>query len=113
MAMDFFSSFFRPPVAAPIETDPTKYPRAEEIQDSDALMLVTAFEVKQEEEAQLAEQVRELHDRLQIAASEREILATKLFQRLRAVYPDVAKRTPSGFRKHDGRYWYVSWDVMQ
>jgi hypothetical protein len=106
--MDFWSAFRQSPT--PPWSDPTKYPRHVEITDDEALMLVTTWEHKQEEETALAEQIRDLHERYTIATSEREIAATKLFQLLRTKHPTVAHRAPSGFRKHESRYYYVSWD---
>jgi len=106
---EFFRAMFGTP-QAPRETDPTKYPRHVEIEDGESLLLLSQIELKQESFDKLVDEIRELQDKLQIVNAEKQIAATKLFQRLRQVYPDIHQRQPTGWRKYTDRFYYVGWD---
>jgi hypothetical protein len=91
--------------------NPSDFPRATEIADSDCLMAISSLEANTKRQQVLFEQLRELTDELNIVRAERQIIDTKLYRRLRELYPEVSKPVSCGmgWRRWDGKTYYVGW----
>lgn len=84
--------------------DPSKFDRAVEITDPYVLGWIAERDVKTNEGQVLYEQ-------LQLLISEIEVFKKKIFLKLKSVSPNVETgEGKTGFRKWQGKYYYVGWD---
>lgn len=87
------------------EQDPAKFPRSAQVVDDRALLLLAERDLKIQAAHRLLQEIALLH-------AETEALSQRIFKRLREAYPGVEPRpdAPSGFRRWQGDWHFVSWD---
>ena len=93
------------------QSDPSKYPRAVELTDTEFLMAIEAMQANDDRQAVLGRQAREIMEELSIVKAERQIAETKFWRAIREQYPLVATegQCGMGYRQHDGKFFLVSW----
>ena len=88
-----------------------EYPRAETIEDSEALMHITATERLFERYAIIQRELQKLRDEVAIIKTDLDSHKIRLFLRLREVSPVVAGSYGYGWRKFEHTYYIVGWDA--
>jgi hypothetical protein len=94
-----------------LQSDPSKYPRASEITDTEFLMTIQTMQANDDRQMELNRQAREIMEELSIVKAERQIMETKFWRALREMYPQVITENQCGmgYRKYDGKLFVVSW----
>jgi hypothetical protein len=94
-----------------LQSDPSKYPRAAEITNTEFLMTIQTMQANDDRQMELNRQAREIMEELSIVKAERQIMETKFWRALRETYPQVITENQCGmgYRKYDGKLFVVSW----